>query len=205
MKEPRTNADAHKAKLVAKEVRDLPGSSITDVIVADEMEKLADQKLAVPVPPRRGTGGELMPPLDKLLSGTELAVSEPSMVSVDASIARIDLADRAGVFDLAFDAAETIGAKDAIEQMLAHQMAAAHKSAMTLLARSAAIRDTVEQARLANAATRLMEAYQKAMLALWKVRTGGRQFVTVQHVQVASGGQAVVAAEFNAQGSRDGG
>jgi hypothetical protein len=84
-------------------------------------------------------------------------------------------------------------------------MAAAHKSAMTLLARSAAIRDTVEQARLANAATRLMEAYQKAMLALWKVRTGGRQFVTVQHVQVASGGQAVVAAEFNAQGSRDGG
>ena len=141
MKEPRTNADAHKAKLVAKEVRDLPGSSITDVIVADEMEKLADQKLAVPVPPRRGTGGELMPPLDKLLSGTELAVSEPSMVSVDASIARIDLADRAGVFDLAFDAAETIGAKDAIEQMLAHQMAAAHKSAMTLLGESAASMD----------------------------------------------------------------
>lgn len=205
MKEPRTNADAHKAKLVAKEVRDLPGSSITDVIVADEMDKLADQKLAVSIPPRRGTGGELMPPPDKLLSGTELAVSEPSMVSIDASIARIDLAERAGVFDLAFDAAETIGAKDAIEQMLAHQMAAAHKSAMTLLARSAAIRDTVEQARLANAAARLMDAYQKAMLALWKVRTGGRQVVTVQHVQVASGGQAVVAAEFNAQGSRDGG
>jgi hypothetical protein len=51
----------------------------------------------------------------------------------------------------------------------------------------------VEAARLANASARLMEAFREGFLALNRVRTGGRQLLTVQHINVTEGGQAVVA------------
>ena len=51
----------------------------------------------------------------------------------------------------------------------------------------------VEAARLTNAAAPIMDAYQTAFLDLQKVRTGGKQTVVVQHVQVSDGGQAVIA------------
>jgi hypothetical protein len=52
--------------------------------------------------------------------------------------------------------------------------------------------DSVEACRLTNAAARLVSVFQDAMLTLQRVRTSGNQTVTVQHVNVASGGQAVV-------------
>jgi len=55
-----------------------------------------------------------------------------------------------------------------------------------------------EFARLANAAARMMQAYQEAFVTLQKVRTGGKQTVVVQHVQIGEGGQAVVAGSVGA-------
>lgn len=49
----------------------------------------------------------------------------------------------------------------------------------------------VEAARLVNSAARLMQVYQEGLLALFRIRRGGKQTVVVQHVQVSSGGQAV--------------
>jgi hypothetical protein len=54
----------------------------------------------------------------------------------------------------------------------------------------------VELARLTNASARMMQAYQEGLLALHKVRSGGKQTVVVQHVHVSDGGQAIVAAEL---------
>lgn len=204
MKIPTTNAQAHKTKIRAVQYRDSQFPSITDRIAIEEMEKIADQKLQAPVGIRRGTGGELLPALSQGLNGLEMAINEPTMVAVEASLQRIDLADKAGVFDMAFDAAETIGAKNAIEQMLAHQMAAAHKVVMNLFVRSSELKDVVAASRLINAAARVMEGYQKAMLTLAKSRNGGKQLVTVQHVQIASGAQAVVAGEINTRVQRGG-
>ena len=51
----------------------------------------------------------------------------------------------------------------------------------------------VEMARLSNAEARMMQVYQEAFLTLQKIRTGGKQTVVVQHVQVSQGGQAVIA------------
>jgi hypothetical protein len=51
----------------------------------------------------------------------------------------------------------------------------------------------VEMARLSNASARMMQIYQEAVLTLQKLRTGGKQTVVVQHVQVSEGGQAVIA------------
>jgi len=52
---------------------------------------------------------------------------------------------------------------------------------------------SVEAARMAHAAARLLDASQRAALVLERLRNGGRQVVTVQHVTVGPGGQAVVA------------
>ncbi len=42
----------------------------------------------------------------------------------------------------------------------------------------------------------MMQVYQEGLLALHKVRSGGKQTVVVQHVHVSDGGQAVVAGEL---------
>jgi hypothetical protein len=52
-------------------------------------------------------------------------------------------------------------------------------------------------ARLAGAAARMMETYQRGLLTLERLRNGGKQTVVVQHVDVANGGQAVVAGTMN--------
>src|SRR4029077_1935804 len=54
---------------------------------------------------------------------------------------------------------------------------------------------SIEAARLANTAARMMGAYQDGMLAIDRIRRGGRQTVKVihQYVAVGPGGQAVVA------------
>ncbi len=52
---------------------------------------------------------------------------------------------------------------------------------------------SVEAARLATAAARMMEATARTALTLDRLRNGYRQAVVVQHVAVGDGGQAVVA------------
>ena len=115
------------------------------------------------------------------------------MISVEASEQRMDAAHSAGVLQSAVDAAMSARARNSLETMLCHQMAAAHHAAMHLLARAAApYLPPVEQVRFSNASARMMQAYQETLLALQKFRAGGHQTVVVQHVQV-SGGQTVVA------------
>ena len=72
-------------------------------------------------------------------------------------------------------------------------MAAAHCAAMKLTASSLDAHLPVEMARLSNAAARTMQVFQEGLLTLQKIRTGGKQTVVVQHVQVSDDGQAVIA------------
>ncbi len=46
---------------------------------------------------------------------------------------------------------------------------------------------------MAAASTRMIEAFQRGLLTLERLRNGGKQTVVVQHVAVSEGGQAVVA------------
>jgi hypothetical protein len=144
----------------------------------------------------------------------------PGMLTARASHIRLALAGDAMV--LAADAANTVNAANSLEKILAHQMAAAHRLAMKFLDNGAfllnrfdlgvsglnPLRETqfasVEAARLAIAAARLMASYQDALLALDRIRRGGRQTVKVihQHVAVGPGGQAVVAGNMKAGGQR---
>ena len=89
-----------------------------------------------------------------------------------ASTQRMELAAEADVLTLGLDAANSIKARDSIEQMLMHQAAAAHKLAMRFMAKAdhqlsqvqswnpaSYQAHSVEAARLAYAAGKLMSAF----------------------------------------------
>ena len=77
-------------------------------------------------------------------------------------------------------------------------MATAHELALKMADRSAQYlqrqgnQDNQEAVRCINATARLMGAFNDSALTLQRLRTGGSQTVTVQHVTVANGGQAVI-------------
>lgn len=127
---------------------------------------------------------------------------EPTMINVIASEERLDLAARvgSGVAELAVDAAESVQAANSLEKMLCHQMAAAHRTTMRLIADGLNTElPLVEVARLSNAAARMMQIFQEGLLVLQKLRTGGKQTVVVRHVQVSDGGQAVIAGNVKSE------
>lgn len=82
---------------------------------------------------------------------------------------------------------------DGAEAMLAQQMVATHFAAMESL-RRAAIPTQLSQARdiSLKQAYKLMSLYARQLETLNKHRGKGQQKVTVEHVHVAEGGQAIV-------------
>lgn len=132
-------------------------------------------------------------------------LQNPNLISISASELRVDLAACvwSQVAEAALDAAESAGAENSLEKMLCHQMAAMHCAAMKLISRSLDnVIPPVEMARLSNASARMMQVYQEALLTLQKIRSGGKQTVVVQHVQVREGGQAVIAGSMKSREGR---
>ncbi len=78
------------------------------------------------------------------------------------------------------------------EAMLAVQMVGTHSVAMDMLSRAkqASTTDAVE--RYGTLATKMLRTYTAQLEALSKLRRGGAQKVTVEHVHVYEGGQAIV-------------
>ena len=168
---------------------------------------------------RRGCGNEAAPrvELDASTRVRDVATTvrqSPDMLAADGSLARLTLARDADVLPLAVELAQDAGATTAAEKMLAHQLAAAHPLAMGLFAtasgelhkhRVAAHLNPealAEAVRSANAGARVMAAFAQGALALDRLRNGGRQTVTVQHVTVTDGGQAVVAGMIKGGGGK---
>ena len=146
-------------------------------------------------------GGEALPDFqDRTLAGVRETLLDPDSIAIDASASRLELLADADAVALGIDTAESIGARNSLERMLAHQMAAAHKHALTLMAKISRAEDNLETLRITNASVRLMLAYQEGMRLLQKIRSGGRQVVIVQRVQVTNGGQAGIAGGIQNQG-----
>ena len=191
-----TNARA-AIKLREQSHRKRATASTTDPIRRDcdlgEADDLASQSMALMTPskpPKTGLGGEMIPTIDQGLPGLELALREPDLLDVEVTIQRTQLADRAGVFEMAIEASESVRAKNSIQRMQAHQLALAHKYAMDLMADASKQRDPIIKVKLINCSARLMDAYSKGALALQRLQLGVNQIVQVQHVQV--NGQAVI-------------
>jgi hypothetical protein len=150
--------------------------------------------------------GEAIRPEFRLDFLVDRLKNEPDMIGVIASEHRVELAACVGprVAESAIDAVQTAQAANSLEKMVCHQMAAGHRVAMKQL--SLALNETlpiVEIARISNAAARMMQVCQEALLTIHRIRAGGRQTVLVQHVQASGGGNAVVAGNVNCNPSRE--
>lgn len=88
---------------------------------------------------------------------------------------------------------EAIAPADGVEGMRAAQMVATHEAAMDCLRRAMHPEQAFE-ARNANLkhAAKLLRIYARQMEALDKHRNRGQQKITVEHVTVHAGGQAIV-------------
>jgi hypothetical protein len=87
-----------------------------------------------------------------------------------------------------------IAPRDEVEAMMAAQMAAVHMSTMTFARRLAHVDNIQQQDSAERAFNKLARTFAVQMEALKRYRTGGEQKVTVQHVTVNEGGQAIVGA-----------
>jgi hypothetical protein len=186
-----------------------PGSAASFRDQARELQAAATAFLKLPEPRAVGAGGELSIPIQEMGDawGLKETVDNPGRDTVGASRARLALLVATDAVDLGIDAAATIQARNSLEKMLAHQMAAAHRMSMQFvrraeqeLGRQNDPNAVLEANRCANAAARMMKAYQEGLLTLGRMRIGGRQVVTVQHVQVSEGGQAIVAGAVSSSG-----
>lgn len=194
---------------------------------ADELDAEAalalDPDANLTAPLEVGRGRELIvetarPPTIREGRLRDTVRDDPDMIAARASMARVALADDAGVLAMTVDAADTMEAANSLERMFAAQLAALHsltmKNAATAASFAAKAADphgivpmqerqiaNVEAARSTNAAARGSEVYQRGMLTIDRLRNGRQQSVLVQHVNVGHGGQAVVAGAMKAGGN----
>jgi len=99
-------------------------------------------------------------------------------------------------------AMHSINPKDEIESMLASQMLATHFASMRCM-RALKTSDIInQQDSNGNLAVKLMRTYTMQMEALQRYRGKGQQKMTVEHIHVHAGGQAIVG---NLNHSQEGG
>lgn len=175
-------------------------------------------------PLKVGNGGELVPSSADVFEDIgilDTVTASPDLIVAKASVDRLRLAGGADALALAVDTARSIKPRNSLEKMMAHQMAAMHHIGMRLLGKVNAEIDridglsmspaqrqvaSVEASRLTNAAARAFGSYQDGMLALQRIRTGGKQTVQVTHVHqqvaVGPGGKAVVAGSIKSKAKR---
>jgi hypothetical protein len=94
--------------------------------------------------------------------------------------------------------------RDELEAMLAVQMAAIHQATMMMARRLNHVETIPQQDAAERALNKLARTYATQMEALKRYRTGGQQKVTVEHVTVNAGGQAIVGAVAHGGRGSDG-
>jgi hypothetical protein len=97
-----------------------------------------------------------------------------------------------GRLNFALSVIHGVQPRDQLESMLAAQMAAVHMASMTFARRLANVDNIPQQDSAERAFNKLARTYATQLEALKRYRTGGQQKVTVEHVTVNQGGQAIV-------------
>jgi len=87
---------------------------------------------------------------------------------------------------------KALAPKDEIETMLGAQMAVIHLATMTMANRLMHTSTLPQQDSAERALNKLARTFAAQVEALKRYRTGGEQKVTVEHVHVHDGGQAIV-------------
>ena len=95
--------------------------------------------------------------------------------------------------------------RDQTEALLAAQMAAIHMASVTMASRLAHVENLPQQDSAERARSKLTRTFATQVEALRRYRTGGQQEVTVEHVTVEKGGQAIEAKGSPGPGIETGG
>jgi hypothetical protein len=185
--------------------RDMRHESTRDYPALLPFYKRRALELATPEHPPEVVGGEALPDDNFIIRDT---LRDPNTTACDASLERTDLLQRAGALETGLDAAQSIGARNSIEKMLAHQMAVCHYNAMRLMAEGTNGPSFNQNAEILmmkkiNLAARLMDVYQKGMDSLTKAKAAGKQTIVVKQVHV-TGGQNVIADKVTTRGHKGG-
>jgi hypothetical protein len=165
---------------------------------------------AVPLTCLQGT----VAPRIKVLDGRAIAFDHPDQAAALVHLmAALGTADRdfcAGIVEQLGDAASCRGKidepalnfmlsvvkgvrpRDQVEAMLAAQMAAVHAAAMNAALQLARADKLVQHEFAERAINKLTRTFAAQTEALKRYRSGGEANVTVQHVSVSDGGQAIV-------------
>ena len=152
-----------------------------DLAVANSSEAESEHLLRPSKPLQMGLGGEIIPTVADNLPGLELTLREPDLLNLEASKQRSELIERAGVLALGVETANDFVATGSLQKMLCHQLAAAHRRALILLAESEKTQDTQTSCLKAKTAARLINAFGAAALTLQRLQAGvGHNFHQVQ-------------------------
>lgn len=87
---------------------------------------------------------------------------------------------------------QAVKPQDELEAMLAAQMGAVHAATMMMARRLNHVETIPQQDAAERALNKLARTYATQIETLKRYRTGGQQTVTVEHVTVNEGGQAIV-------------
>jgi hypothetical protein len=149
-----------------------------------------------------------MPSLGNALIMRALATADPAffdgLLSQLVNVGTQGKPDERGL-NFMVSVIKAIEPKDEIEAMLAAQMVAVHMGTMTFARRVGNVDTLAQQDSASNAFNKLARTFAVQLEALKRYRTGGEQQVTVQHVTVNEGGQAIVGAVSQAPAPTGGG
>jgi hypothetical protein len=176
---------ADAARTVAK------GGSVSD-LEAYAIESTALLALDEPVArPPMLAGGEVAPQGDPYLMDT---MTTPGVVAMDASAERIRLVSQIGTdcTAMALDASDSIKAANSLEKMLSHQLASCHQMAMDHIAKASLQPNPENSVRLLNLSLRAMDAYQRGLMTLKRLRSNGQQQIRIEHIDARGGGMVAV-------------
>jgi len=146
--------------------------------------------------------------LARILMMADLGTCDPSfMLGVQSQIAAIGAHGRnidEGASNFLLSVVRGVQPRDELEAMLAVQMGAIHQPTMMLARRLNHVETIPQQDAAERALNKLARTYATQMEALKRYRTGGQQKVTVEHVTVNAGGQAIVGAVAHGGRGSDG-
>ena len=142
------------------------------------------------------------------LAMAEVGTSDPRLFDgLTLQIAQLGAAGRPlspHEMDFAMAAIAAAQPRDGFEALLAAQMAAVHVATMDALGKLRRAQTIPWQDAHERAANKLARTFATQMEALRRHRTGGQQKVTVEHVTVHEGGQAIVGHVETGGRGRDG-
>jgi hypothetical protein len=108
------------------------------------------------------------------------------------------------LLNLALDGVAALAPRDGMEVMLCSQLVALHSQGMDYLRRAMLPDQTVDGVDCnVNRATKTLRTFATMAECLRTYRGGGQQKVTVEHVTVQSGGQAIVGTVNRGEGGGD--